>query len=234
MLMKKTIICIIYLLALVTATDTSRVFATTLTGGGYTIDGQVNPTSGTSAGIGYASQVGGNSISQTVIGGLYTSRGGAYFTPSIIDVCPNIPDAQPVVPSGMIIDASGLCVTPSSGGGGTSSSGGGGGAPGVTGSSTAVVGTWRYIVSVTPKSFAPYRADPFADGHIDILDFNIMMVNWGKKKGVELTGICSDKPSTDINCDGRVDILDFNLLMIYWGVKVSNAGFVAPAASIIK
>jgi hypothetical protein len=44
------------------------------------------------------------------------------------------------------------------------------------------------------------------DGVIDILDFNILMVNWGQK-GANIV---------DYNKDEIVDIIDFNMLMIYW------------------
>ncbi len=83
--------------------------------------------------------------------------------------------------------------TPSGGGGG----GGGGG---------------NYIPPSTPTptpSLAPLSpeaqaVDVFSDGKIDILDFNVLMGNWGGSG----TG--------DINHDGAVDILDFNMLMANW------------------
>ncbi|MCX6781628.1 MAG: hypothetical protein NTW66_00680 [Candidatus Magasanikbacteria bacterium] len=52
------------------------------------------------------------------------------------------------------------------------------------------------------------RTDIVRDGKIDILDFNALMVNWGKN----IIG-----NSADTNQDGLVDILDFNLLMVNWG-----------------
>jgi hypothetical protein len=52
------------------------------------------------------------------------------------------------------------------------------------------------------------RTDIVRDGKIDILDFNALMVNWGKK-GV-------GNPA-DVNQDGSVDIFDFNALMVHWG-----------------
>lgn len=52
------------------------------------------------------------------------------------------------------------------------------------------------------------RTDIVRDGKIDILDFNALMVNWGKKS--------ADNPA-DANQDGLVDIYDFNLLMVHWG-----------------
>ena len=52
------------------------------------------------------------------------------------------------------------------------------------------------------------RTDFVRDGVIDVLDFNALMVQWGKTGGGN---------SADANLDGIVDIFDFNLLMVYWG-----------------
>lgn len=48
-----------------------------------------------------------------------------------------------------------------------------------------------------------------ADGAINILDFNAMMVNWGRNEA---------NNSADMNHDGTVDIFDFNMLMVYWSI----------------
>ncbi len=48
-----------------------------------------------------------------------------------------------------------------------------------------------------------------SDGNIDILDFNILIVNWGSTTA-------TDKSMGDANGDGKVDIFDFNLLIINW------------------
>ncbi len=50
------------------------------------------------------------------------------------------------------------------------------------------------------------RIDTDRDGLIGLTDFNVLMINWGKK-GVNIA---------DYNQDGVVDIIDFNILMIYW------------------
>jgi len=73
------------------------------------------------------------------------------------------------------------------------------------------------IGSYTDKSFttpAPgqlsaeaQKVDSNKDNKIDVLDFNSLMVNWGK------TGTGN---VADFNSDGKVDIFDFNLLMINW------------------
>lgn len=53
------------------------------------------------------------------------------------------------------------------------------------------------------------RTDISRDGIIDLLDFNSLMVNWGR----------SGTNRADTNLDGIVDLLDFNSLMIHWGKK---------------
>jgi|GEM_PF-6394249 len=50
------------------------------------------------------------------------------------------------------------------------------------------------------------KTDANNDGRVDLLDFNILMVNWG----------AVGPNVADFNKDGIVDIFDFNLLMIYW------------------
>lgn len=50
-------------------------------------------------------------------------------------------------------------------------------------------------------------ADTNNDGKTDILDFVILMANWGKS---------GSNISADLNRDGKVDILDFVLLMSKW------------------
>ena len=41
----------------------------------------------------------------------------------------------------------------------------------------------------------------------DILDFNLLMVNWGNINSGNVA---------DVNKDNKVDLLDFNMLMVYW------------------
>ena len=76
--------------------------------------------------------------------------------------------------------------TPSSGGGG--GGGGGGGA----------------IASVVTTPTSVPVGDINGDGKVDVLDFNALLVQWGKT-GASL--------SADLNHDGVVDIFDFNLLI---------------------
>jgi len=85
--------------------------------------------------------------------------------------------------------------TPTGGSGGGSTSGGGGGE--VTAPSTPT----------SPLSAAAQKVDANKDNKIDVLDFNSLMVNWGK------TGTGN---VADFDGNGKVDVFDFNLLMINW------------------
>lgn len=51
------------------------------------------------------------------------------------------------------------------------------------------------------------RADTNRDGRIDILDFNTLMVHWGRE---------GERVAADLDGDRRVGILDFNMLMVRW------------------
>jgi hypothetical protein len=71
------------------------------------------------------------------------------------------------------------------------------------------------VVPATPpathipdQSSAARVTDIIRDGKIDILDFNALMVDWGRN---------GQNERADVNYDGSVDILDFNLVMVYWG-----------------
>ena len=61
------------------------------------------------------------------------------------------------------------------------------------------------ISSLTPEA---QIMDVNKDSKIDILDFNVLMVNWG----------ASGTNAADFNGDSIVDIFDFNSLMIYWTI----------------
>lgn len=73
------------------------------------------------------------------------------------------------------------------------SSGGGGGAP--------------EPPTQTVQQTVRQRTDVNGDNKINILDFNALMINWGKTVTNNVA---------DFNNDGKVDIIDFNALMIYW------------------
>ena len=86
----------------------------------------------------------------------------------------------------------------STSGGSTTSGGGGGGG----GSAVAITTTIP-----TTLSAAAQKVDANKDNKIDVLDFNTLMVNWGKTTANNVA---------DFNGDGKVDVFDFNLLMINW------------------
>ncbi|MDP3901113.1 MAG: hypothetical protein Q8Q38_02125, partial [bacterium] len=77
------------------------------------------------------------------------------------------------------------------------STGGSGGGGGATTPSTPT----------SPLSAAAQKVDANKDGKIDVLDFNSLMVNWGK------TGTGN---VADFDGNGKVDVFEFNLLMINW------------------
>lgn len=124
-------------------------------------------------------------------------------------------------------------VAPSGGGGG---GGGGGGFVALPATSTPTTATQiaddsKYTSQTGSQSqkngdySGLYRADVDDSGTVGILDFNLIMVNWGKKQTVNLSQAKPDRCKTvnvaDLNCDGKVDVLDFNVLMINWGKKVT-------------
>ena len=75
----------------------------------------------------------------------------------------------------------------------SSSSGGGGGGGGAP--------------APTPTTSASAKGDATGDGKVDVLDFNSLLIQWGKA-GTSLTA--------DLDKNGTVDIFDFNLLLINW------------------
>jgi len=87
----------------------------------------------------------------------------------------------------------------------TSNPGGGGGGGGGTPPSDTSTSTTDTSTTTTKESIS--RGDANSDGRVDILDFNVLMVNFGKT-GSEIAG--------DLNGDNRVDIFDFNILMVNW------------------
>lgn len=49
-------------------------------------------------------------------------------------------------------------------------------------------------------------ADFSQDGRVDLIDFSILLYNWGKPKN----------KSIDLNTDGKVDLIDFSILLYFW------------------
>lgn len=86
-----------------------------------------------------------------------------------------------------------------------------GGSPGRSASET--VETELPVTTTTPAedqlAQEAEQVDVVKDGQIDVIDFNLLMVNWGKDEAGNIA---------DMNLDNSVDIIDFNILMIYWGV----------------
>lgn len=78
-------------------------------------------------------------------------------------------------------------------------------------SSEVVLDTISFVVPPTPPPLSPEakKVDANNDGSISILDFNILMINWGATAMGNVA---------DFNEDGIVDIFDFNLLMIHWQI----------------
>jgi len=93
--------------------------------------------------------------------------------------------------------------TPTGGSSGGGTSGGGGGAQPAS-TSTTPSPTPTPLPALSP---AAQKVDANKDNKIDVLDFNSLMVNWGK------TGTGN---VADFDGDGKVDIFDFNSLMINW------------------
>lgn len=69
-------------------------------------------------------------------------------------------------------------------------------------------GDWIFNPWLSPLSPEIQRTDANKDNRINLLDFNILMANWGTV-GSNIS---------DFNGDNIVDLFDFNLLMIYWTV----------------
>ncbi|MDO8552223.1 MAG: hypothetical protein Q7S01_01685 [bacterium] len=80
-------------------------------------------------------------------------------------------------------------------------SGGGGGGGGTTNTTPTVTPT------VTALTAAQKVYDTNNDNHIDVLDFNSLMVHWGEKGATVVA---------DFDGNGTVDVFDFNLLMVHW------------------
>lgn len=78
-------------------------------------------------------------------------------------------------------------------------------------SSEVVSDAITFVVPPTPPPLSPEakKVDANNDGSINILDFNILIINWGAT---------TPGNAADFNDDGIVDIFDFNLLMIHWQI----------------
>ena len=106
-------------------------------------------------------------------------------------------------PLNLTIPGSSSSGSTSSTSGGTTSSGG----ASPSGGSTSPSGGGSITTTATTLSAAAQKGDANKDNKIDVLDFNTLMVNWGKTTANNVA---------DFNGDGKVDVFDFNLLMINW------------------
>ncbi len=68
-------------------------------------------------------------------------------------------------------------------------------------------GYYNPPVFTSGLSEAAQSVDANKDGKVDVLDFNILMVNWGSTVAGNIA---------DFDNNNKVDIFDFNLLMIHW------------------
>jgi hypothetical protein len=89
----------------------------------------------------------------------------------------------------------------------------------------------EYLVQNGPQSQPSdyannYRTDIDDSGVVDIFDYNLLIVDWGKTNVVDKTKTKPDRCKTadraDLNCDGGVNLLDFNIMMIYWATKLTT------------
>lgn len=87
-----------------------------------------------------------------------------------------------------------------------------------SGNKSSTVASYLYTINIptgggggyTPPLTPPaLTGDANKDGKVDIIDFNLLMVNWGNNP----TNLAAD-----LNGDGKVDIFDFNILMINWTI----------------
>ena len=111
-------------------------------------------------------------------------------------LAPVLDDIIPTTPITIVVPTPTPTPTPT-----PSPEGGGGGGGG--GSSTTPTPT------PTPLSAAAQKVDVNDDNKEDVLDFNVLIVNWGST---------SSGNTADFNGDSKVDILDFNFLMVNWSL----------------
>ncbi len=90
----------------------------------------------------------------------------------------------------------------STGGSSATATGGGGGGGGASTIVTAPAITTATATLTTEEKIY----DSNNDNHIDVLDFNALMVHWGEKGATV----------GDFDGNGTVDVFDFNALMVHW------------------
>lgn len=63
----------------------------------------------------------------------------------------------------------------------------------------AIMGEPVFVIKITP-------GDINRDGRVDLVDFSILLYNWGMPKN----------PQADFNEDGVVDLVDFSIMLYHW------------------
>ncbi|MEK7589012.1 MAG: chitobiase/beta-hexosaminidase C-terminal domain-containing protein [Patescibacteria group bacterium] len=196
----------------------SSTFEGTLTTGVQTgVEGTVivAPSASPSAGVYTSAQsvvltaLGASSIHYTTDGTAPTCTSGSTYGAAINVSTSQVIQARSCYPSGVVSAVSVFAYAinppsapaPSGGGGG---GGGGGGAtptPTPSVSPTPTPSPTPIVAGATAKT-----ADINKDGKVDVLDFNVLLVNWGTPSNND----------ADLNGDGKVDIIDFNALIVAW------------------
>jgi plastocyanin len=78
---------------------------------------------------------------------------------------------------------------------------------------------YHYICVLHPEMLGDLGVanygDANLDGHVDLLDFNVLATNFGAQGGGWAAG--------DFNEDGNIDLLDFNLLASHFGQELQPA-----------
>ncbi len=95
--------------------------------------------------------------------------------------------------------------TPTSGGNGSSGDSGSNGSSGSSGGGSISGGSSTN--SGDNEDTTKCTGDISEDNKVDILDFNLLIVNWGDNPG---------NKKADLDKNNRVDILDFNTLIVNW------------------
>lgn len=160
----------------------------------------VAPTASPPAGVYTSAQSvalsasGAQSIHYTTDGTAPTCASGSTYGAAISVSVSQVIQALSCYPNGVAsaVSVFGYVINPPSA---PAPSGGGGGGGG------------GLLPTPTPTPGSSGSADIDRNGVVDVLDFNVLVVNWGSGPS---------NPNADLNHDGVVDIFDFNLFMVSW------------------
>ena len=144
------------------------------------------------------SAAGSQSIHYTTDGTVPTCTSGSTYGAAISVSASQVIQALSCYPNGVAsaVSVFAYAINPPSA---PAPSGGGGGGGGIPPTSTP--SPTPIVAGATTKT-----ADINKDGKVDILDFNVLLVNWGTPSNND----------ADLNGDGKVDIIDFNALIVAW------------------